>query len=68
MINNKVEYFFRQTKLHSFQNKNNKNLSSEEYRFKKPKNKNLIAAINHQSIETFIEALRSEIQVKVKKA
>ena len=68
MINNKVEYFFRQTKLHSFQNKNNKNLSSEEYRFKKPKNKNLIPAINHHSIETFIEATSFEIQEKVKKA
>ena len=68
MINKKVEYFFGQTKLHSFQNKKNKNFSSEEYRFKKPKNKNLIPAINHHSIETFIEATRFEIQGKVKKA
>ena len=42
MINKTFEYFFRQAKHRTnFKiKKKNKDLSSEEYRFQKPKNKN----------------------------
>ena len=42
MINKTFEYFFRQAKprTHFKIKKKNKDLSSEEYRFQKPKNKN----------------------------
>ena len=70
MINKTFEYFFRQAKprTHFKIKKKNKDLSSEEYRFQKPKNKNWIPAINYHSIETFIEAKRSKIQEKIEKA
>ena len=69
MINKHLEYFFRQTKIQAhFKIKKNKNLSSEEYRFKKPTNKNWIPTNNHHRIEIFIEATRNEIQEKAKKS
>ena len=65
-IKKQFEHFFRQVKLRAyFKNKKNKNLSSEEDRFKKPTNKNWIPTNNHHSIETFIEATRNEIKEKV---
>ena len=67
-INKQFEDFFRRIKLRAyFKNKKNKNLSSEEDRFKKLTNKNWIPTNNHHSIETFIEAKHSEIQEKTKK-
>ena len=67
-INKQFDDFFRRIKLTAyFKNKKNKNLSSEEDRFKKPTNKNWILTNNHYSIGTFIEATRSEIQEKVEK-
>ena len=65
-IKKQFEDFFRQIKLRAyFKNKKNKNLSSEEDRFKKPTNKNWIPTNNHHSIGTFIEATHNEIKEKV---
>ena len=67
-INKQFEDFFRRIKLRAyFKNKKNKNLSSEEDKFKKPANKNWIPTNNQHSIETFIEATRNEIQEKTGK-
>ena len=67
-INKQFEDFFRQIKLRAhFKNKKNKNLSSEEDRFKKQTNKNWIPTNNHRSREIFIEATRNEIQEKTEK-
>ena len=65
-IKKQFEDFFRQTKLRAyFKTKKNKNISSEEDRFKKPTNKNGIPTNNHHSIETFIEATYNETKAKV---
>ena len=67
-INNQFEDFFRRIKLRAhFKNKKNKNLSSEEDRFKNLTNKNWIPTDNNHSIETFIEKTRNEIQEKTEK-
>ena len=67
-INKQFKYFFRRTKLKAyFRNQKNKSLSSEENEFKKLTNKNWVTTKKHHNIETFIQAIRNEIQDKIEK-
>ena len=63
-----MEDFYGRIKLKvHFKNPETKARFTEEYIFRKPTNKTWVPNNNHQSIETFIEATRNEINHEIEK-